>query len=167
MCIHPVRPDKLALMVRVLARWGASPAAGIAGAAINHPDEVMVEDEAGSLTFAEVHRRSNALARGLAAEGVREGDGVAIMCRNHRGFVEATLAVSKLGANGLYMNTAFAAPQLAGVVEREEPVALIYDGEFAGLLEQAARGGQGDRPAPLRLLGRRRRRGDGHPGSRS
>ena len=140
--IHPVRPDKLALVVRVLTRWGASPAAGIAGAAISHPDEVMVEDEAGSLTFAEVHDRSNALARGLAAEGVKEGDGVAIMCRNHRGFVEATLAVSKLGANGLYMNTAFAAPQLAGVVEREEPVALIYDGEFAGLLEQATEAGK-------------------------
>src|SRR5688572_9580788 len=58
--IHPVRPDKLALMVRILARWGASPAGGIAGAAINHPDEVMVEDEGGSVTFAEVHRRSNA-----------------------------------------------------------------------------------------------------------
>jgi fatty-acyl-CoA synthase len=140
--IHPVRPDKLALMVRVLARWGASPAAGIAGAAISHPDEVMIEDEAGPSTFAEIHRRSNALARGLAAEGVGEGDGVAIMCRNHRGFIEATLAVSKLGANGLYMNTAFAAPQLAGVVEREAPVALIYDGEFAGLLEQAAEAGK-------------------------
>jgi fatty-acyl-CoA synthase len=63
------------------------------------------------------------------------------MCRNHRGFVEATLAVSKLGANGLYMNTAFAAPQLAGVVERESPVALLYDAEFGGLLEQAAEAG--------------------------
>jgi acyl-CoA synthetase (AMP-forming)/AMP-acid ligase II len=140
--IHPVRPDKLALMVRVLARWGASPAAGIAGGAINHPDETMIEDEAGSLTFAEVHRRSNALARGLAAEGVGEGDGIAVMCRNHRGFVEATLAISKLGATGLYMNTAFAAPQLAGVVEREEPVALIYDGEFGRLLGQAAEAGE-------------------------
>ncbi len=140
--IHPVRPDKLALFLRVLARWGASPAAGISGAAINHPDEPMVEDEAGSLTFAEVHRRSNALARGLAAEGVGEGNGVAIMCRNHRGFIEATLALSKLGATGLYLNTAFAAPQLAGVVEREEPVALIYDGEFGRLLEQAAEAGK-------------------------
>ncbi len=140
--IHPVRPDKLALLLRVLARWGASPAAGIAGAAINHPDQPMVEDEAGSLTFAELQRRSNALARGLAAEGVGEGNGVAIMCRNHHGFVEATLAISKLGATGLYLNTAFAAPQLAGVVEREEPVALIYDGEFGRLLEQAAEAGE-------------------------
>jgi acyl-CoA synthetase (AMP-forming)/AMP-acid ligase II len=102
----------------------------------------MVEDEAGSLTFSDVQRRSNALARGLAAEGVREGDGIAVMCRNHRCFIEATLAVSKLGANALYLNTAFAAPQLAGVVEREEPVALIYDGEFSGLLEQAAEAGK-------------------------
>ena len=61
-----------------------------------------------------------------------EGDGVAIMCRNHRGFVEATLAISKLGASGLYMNTAFAAPQLADVVERERPVALIHDERVRG-----------------------------------
>ena len=54
------------------------------------------------------------------------------MCRNHRGFIDATLAVSKLGANGLYMNTAFSGPQLADVMEREGPVALIYDEEFAG-----------------------------------
>jgi fatty-acyl-CoA synthase len=140
--IHPVRPDRLALLVRVLRRWGASPAAGIAGAAINHPDDPMVEDESGSVTFAGVHRRSNALAHGLAADGVGEGDGIAIMCRNHHRFIEATLAVSKLGATGLYMNTAFAAPQLADVIEREEPVALIYDGEFSGLLERAAEVGK-------------------------
>ncbi|HYY74152.1 MAG TPA: AMP-binding protein [Solirubrobacterales bacterium] len=140
--IRPVRPDRLALMLRVLARWGASPAAGIAAAAINRPDAAMIMDEAGELTFEELHRRSNSLARGLAGEGIREGDGVAIMCRNHHGFIEATLAVSKLGANGLFMNTAFAGPQLAGVVERELPVALIYDQEFAGLLEQAAEAGE-------------------------
>ncbi len=88
-----------------------------------------------------MHRRSNALARALAAQGVGQGDGVAVMCRNHHGFVEATLAISKLGANGLYMNTAFAAPQLADVVEREQPVALIYDQEFAALLAQAREAG--------------------------
>ena len=112
--IRPVRPDKLALTFAGSARWGASPAAGITGAAINHPDDAMIRTRRGSLTFADVHRRSNALARALADQGVREGDGVAIMCRNHRGFVEATLAVSKLGANGLYMNTAFAAPAARG-----------------------------------------------------
>jgi fatty-acyl-CoA synthase len=59
------------------------------------------------------------------------------MCRNHRGFIEATVALSKLGANALFLNTAFAAPQLADVVAREKPVAVVYDEEFAELLAEA------------------------------
>jgi acyl-CoA synthetase (AMP-forming)/AMP-acid ligase II len=141
--IRPVRPDKLARTARELLRWGASPAAGIAGAAINHPDEVALSDEAGTITFSGLHLRSNALANALAAEGVGPGDGIAIMCRNHRGFVDMTLAVSKLGAHGLYLNTAFSGPQLEGVMEREDPVALVYDQEFAELL-----GGAEERSAP-------------------
>jgi acyl-CoA synthetase (AMP-forming)/AMP-acid ligase II len=132
--VRPTRPDKMLRIARELARWGASPSAGIAAAAIRYPSETMIIDELGSITFAEMHSRSNRLARALAGEGVKAGDGVAIMARNHRGFVDAVLAVSKLGANALFMNTMFAGPQLAGVVEREEPKALIYDEEFAGLL---------------------------------
>src|SRR5262245_5944347 len=132
--IRPIRPDKLARVARELARWGASPAAGITGAAITHPDDEGLIDEAGALTFAELHRRSNALARALREQGVEPGDGVAIMARNHRGFVDATLAISKLGASGLYMNTAFSGPQLVDVMEREGPAALIYDEEFSELL---------------------------------
>ncbi|HEX2435052.1 MAG TPA: AMP-binding protein, partial [Solirubrobacterales bacterium] len=101
--LGPQRPDHLARTLRELARWGASPAAGIATSAITDPDSAAVEDEAGSLTFSELHRRSNALTRGLRGAGVRPGDAVAIMCRNHRGFIDATLACSKLGADGLYM----------------------------------------------------------------
>jgi acyl-CoA synthetase (AMP-forming)/AMP-acid ligase II len=140
--VRPVRPDKLVRMVRELHRWGASPAAGIASAAIHNPERTMVVDEDGTVSFAEMHRRSNALAHALADEGVKPGDGIAIMCRNHRRFIDATLAVSKLGAHGLYMNTAFSGPQLVGVVEREEPAALIYDEEFAELLEEASGGMQ-------------------------
>ncbi len=136
--IQPIRPDKLAIVLRTIARWGASPAAGIINASIEHPDAVAVVDDAGSLTYGQIQRRTNSLARGLRALGVREGDGVAIMCRNHRGFVEATLACSKLGANGLYLNTAFAGPQLVDVVAREEPALLIYDAEFTELLSGVA-----------------------------
>ncbi len=59
---------------------------------------------------------------------------MAVMCRNHRGFVEATAAISKLGADALYLNTAFAAPQLTEVVGREKPKAIVYDEEFGDLL---------------------------------
>ena len=70
--------------------------------------------------------------------GIGEKDGVAIMCRNHRGFIEATVACSKLGAGALYLNTAFAGPQIADVIEREDPVAVIYDEEFAELVRVGA-----------------------------
>ena len=102
------------------------------------PDRVAIIDEAGSLTWERTHRRSNALARALRDEGVEMGDGVAIMCRNHRYFIEATMACAKLGAVALYLNTAFAGPQLADVLEREKPAALIYDQEFTDLLSGAA-----------------------------
>ncbi len=78
-------------------------------------------DERGSLTFEQVHRRTNALARELRKAGIAEGDGVAIMCRNHRGFIEATVACSKLGAGALYLNTAFAGPQITDVLAPRGP----------------------------------------------
>jgi acyl-CoA synthetase (AMP-forming)/AMP-acid ligase II len=130
-----VRPDKAAKVATTFLRWGASPATGVATAAHKYPHETMLIDERGSLSFERVHRRSNALAHAFAGMGIGPGDGVGIMCRNHRGFIEATLAAAKLGASALYLNTMFAGPQLVEVTRREEPKALVYDEEFAGLLD--------------------------------
>ncbi|MGZ5311563.1 MAG: AMP-binding protein [Solirubrobacterales bacterium] len=132
--LAPMRPDKALRIAQRYVRWGTTPALGAAATAIKYPDEVAIADELGELTFGETHARSNALARGLADLGVGPGDGVAIMCRNSRYFVEATMATAKLGGVCLYLNTAFAAPQLAEVMERESTTALIYDEEFAELL---------------------------------
>ncbi|MFN8159885.1 MAG: AMP-binding protein [Solirubrobacterales bacterium] len=133
--LRPIRPDKLARSLVALARYGASPATASMAAAISQPDHVALIDERGSLTYSEVDRRSNALAHALAGMGVRAGEGVGIMCRNHRGFVDATLAAAKLGASALYLNTMFSGPQIADVMKREGPRLLIHDEEFTGLLE--------------------------------
>jgi fatty-acyl-CoA synthase len=130
-----VRPDRAAKVATTFLRWGASPATGVATAAHKYPHETMLIDERGSLSFERVHRRSNALAHAFAGMGIGYGDGVGIMCRNHRGFIEATLAAAKLGASALYLNTMFAGPQLVEVMRREGPKALVYDEEFAGLLD--------------------------------
>jgi fatty-acyl-CoA synthase len=71
---------------------------------------------------------------------VRAGQGVGIFARNHRGFVEATAAVAKLGADALFLNTGFAGPQLGDVLDREEAVAVIYDEEFAPVVAAGASG---------------------------
>jgi acyl-CoA synthetase (AMP-forming)/AMP-acid ligase II len=144
--LGPVRPDKAVKMGATFLRWGASPATGAKIEALHHPHETALIDERGSLTFEQVHLRSNAIANALAQMGIRCGDGVGIMCRNHRGFVETTLATAKLGASALYLNTAFAGPQLAEVTRREGPKALVYDEEFTGLLE-------GVDPGVTRIIG--------------
>jgi fatty-acyl-CoA synthase len=130
-----VRPDKAVKVATTFLRWGASPATGVATAAHKYPHETMLIDERGSLSFERVHRRTNALAHAFAEMGIGPGDGIGIMCRNHRGFIEATLAAAKLGAGALYLNTMFAGPQLVEVMRREGPKALVYDEEFAGLLD--------------------------------
>ena len=135
--IRPHGPLALARAAKALKDWGTGPAGGFTAAAALDPRRTAIVDELGSLTFDEIHRRSNALARAFARLGVSEGDGVAIMCRNHRGFVDASIAAAKLGADLLYLNTAFAGPQLVDVLEREKPTLLVHDEEFAGLLENA------------------------------
>ena len=50
-----------------LHRWGPTPAAGYTAAAIRYPDDTAIVDELGTLTFREVHERTNALAHAVEA----------------------------------------------------------------------------------------------------
>ncbi|MEA2403749.1 MAG: hypothetical protein QOE08_396, partial [Thermoleophilaceae bacterium] len=137
--IRPQRPDRTVRALLALQRWGFTPAAGYTASAARYPNDDAILDELGRLTFAEVHDRTNRLANSLSDAGVLEGDALGIMCRNHRYFIEATVALAKLGATCIYLNTAFASKQLADVVKREKPVGLIYDEEFGELLEEAGK----------------------------
>jgi acyl-CoA synthetase (AMP-forming)/AMP-acid ligase II len=137
---EPLRPDRTLHSLSSLRRWGATPAGAYSAAAAREPARLALVDERGALTFSELHLRTNALAHELQKAGISEGDGVAIMCRNHRGFIEATVACSKLGAGALYLNTAFAGPQITDVLAREDPVAVVYDEEFSALVSAGAAG---------------------------
>jgi acyl-CoA synthetase (AMP-forming)/AMP-acid ligase II/uncharacterized protein YndB with AHSA1/START domain len=129
--VPAVRPDRAARALAAVARWGQTPAAAYVAAAALYPNEPAVIDEAGSITFAELNERTNRLAWSLLDEGIAEGDSVAVLCRNHRGFVETLVALSKLGADALLLNTGFAGPQLVELLEREKPAAIVLDDEFS------------------------------------
>ena len=135
--IQPFGPVTLVGMVKALRTWGMGVAGGFTAVAIRFPERTGLIDELGDLTFREIDERSNALADELASRGVGEGDGVALLARNHRGFLDAALAISKLGANVLLLNTAFAAPQLGEVCEREGAKLVIHDEEFVDLVDRA------------------------------
>ncbi|HEU4976873.1 MAG TPA: acyl-CoA synthetase [Baekduia sp.] len=137
--IRPMRPEKALSMLVTMLRWGPTPAAGYQVSAARRPGKPAIIDELGTLTFREVNERTNALANAWSDLGIGEGDSVAILCRNHRGFIDATVACSKLGANALYLNTMFAGPQITDVCKREKPKAIVYDHEFEPLVREAGR----------------------------
>jgi fatty-acyl-CoA synthase len=128
------RPDKTAAILRAQREFGQLGGA-MSVAAIRHAGRTGLIDERGALTFAELDKRSGALAVALRSRGLREGDCVGILARNHRGFLDATFAAAKLGARTLLLNTDFGGPQLRDVCRREGVVLLIHDQEFSGLME--------------------------------
>lgn len=132
--IAPMRPDKYVAISRILRNYGPHATTGFALAAARRPHGIGLVDDLGSLTWREIQDRADALAVGLA-DCVPGGiNSVAILCRNHRGFVDALLAAGRLGVPSLLLNTGFSAPQLLDVVKREQASVLIYDDEFADVV---------------------------------
>jgi fatty-acyl-CoA synthase len=132
--VGPEPPHRVAQMVRAFERFGLLGGA-IAAGAIHHGDRPALIDERGELTYRELDQRSNALANAWRAQGFEPGEGVAILARNHRGFLEAVFAATKCGGRIVLLNTSFAAPQLREVAGREGTDLLVYDDEYAAMLE--------------------------------
>jgi len=135
--IAPLRPDKYLRIMAAAQREGLSVTSGFAMSAQRSPHRPALIDEIGTLTFAQLDSRADALAAALQGMGVRT---VGIMARNHRGFVEALIAGTRIGANVLLLNTSFAGPALAEVVSREGVDAVIYDEEFGETVDTALSG---------------------------
>ncbi len=130
-------PARLASVAGAATRWGPSIATFYGAAALRHPNRPAVIDHRGTLRFAQLDRRSSSLAKGMAAQGLRPGRNIGILCHNHRDFVEANLAAAKAGLNAVYLNTGFAGPQLAEVLEREQVAGLVCDASLHHVAEAA------------------------------
>jgi acyl-CoA synthetase (AMP-forming)/AMP-acid ligase II len=97
-----------------------------------------IHDRWGSLTWSELDRRTNRLARALTALGIRPGDRVATLLRNGREIVEAILATQKLGVVVCPLNTWARPAELRVALGRAEPRLLVYDLDHAGQVDSAA-----------------------------
>jgi fatty-acyl-CoA synthase len=132
---HFERPDRLPRALLAMAPWGQSIAGLVAGAAARYPERVAVYDDTGSITYAELWQRSQAIASGLQAHDVGPGVGVGLLARNHRGFIEVMTAVAATGADLVLLNTGFAGPQLADVVEHEHIDVVIHDDDLGPIVD--------------------------------
>lgn len=136
--LSPVRPDRLVGVVRGIRQFGSTPAGLCAANAARNPDGLAVIDERESVSFAELDRRSSIVAAELGGMGIGAGDPVALLARNSAMFLVAQVAISKLGADTLYVNTGFAGPQLGDVLKSEKAAAIIADEEFASIVKEQA-----------------------------
>src|ERR1700742_1195648 len=62
------------------------------------PDAPAITSQGITRTWLELHRRTNRMARGLLAKGVKFGDFVTIALPNGTAFIEACYACWKIGA---------------------------------------------------------------------
>src|SRR5689334_2905823 len=136
--LHATSPGRVAHMIGAARHWGPSIGGVVAAAGARYDDRIAIVDDRGTVTFAQLDARTDALARGLEASGVGSGDMVGVLCRNHRYFIEATVALAKLGADVLFLNTGFSGPQLQEVMQREGATTLIHDDEFGEAANDAA-----------------------------
>lgn len=122
-------PLNYVTLVADIRRWGE---VGMLPAfnARRIPNRAALIDEEGTLTYRELDDAAHAVANGLLAKGVRGGDGMAILARNHRWFVIANYGAARVGARIILLNSEFSGPQIKEVAEREGAKVIVYDDEY-------------------------------------
>ena len=122
-------PQNIAAMVADIRRWGEFGMIPALNARRN-PNGLAIIDDDGEMTFKELDDAANAVANGLLAMGVKGGDGVALLIRNHRWFLIAIYGAAKVGVQLILLNSEFSGPQIKEVSEREGAKLIIYDDEY-------------------------------------
>jgi fatty-acyl-CoA synthase len=129
-------PQNYAALAADLRKWGEF---GMLPAlnARRTPDRAAVVDEEGELSYQDLDEAVHAVANGLIEKGVRGGDGVAILARNHRWFLIANYGAARAGARIILLNSEFSGPQIKEVSEREGAKVIIYDDEYTQAVSKA------------------------------
>jgi fatty-acyl-CoA synthase len=119
---------------------GRGPSLGIISRlnAIASGPKPAIHDRKGTVTWADLDRRSNRVARALSARGLRPGDSVATLLRNGREIVEVLIGTQKIGVTACPLNTWAKRGELRTLLEQADPDLLVYDGRLAEEVEAAA-----------------------------
>lgn len=118
-----------------MAEQATYPSEILARRASTEGDKIFLLFEDQRLTCRELNERSNRVASGLAALGVKAGDGVALMMPNRPEWLYAFFATQKLGAYAVPVNTALKGEGLAYILNHSESRSIIIGAE---LFEQFA-----------------------------
>ena len=154
--LKPAHPRVAIRMSRDLRKWGTSPAIGYALGAARDGDELAIIDVDDPLhpevSFAEIEHRCDTLTKGLVDRGLDSSCTIAVLARNSRAMAEVIVAVSRLGADLVYLNTGASAEQIKQVLANERVDLVVRDTEFAHLCPAGIPTLGTDDPAGVSLL---------------
>jgi len=101
---------------------------------LNGNREALVDGER-RLTYRQLNRRVNQLARFLQGMGLKRGDRCAILAYNCLEFVEVIFATAKLGLILVPLNWRLAPAELSFIISDSGAETLFFDPEFAAAVE--------------------------------
>ncbi|MDX6742204.1 AMP-binding protein [Actinocorallia sp. A-T 12471] len=127
--LGPMGPRTARKVARAMRAYGALGAATAVGAA-RFGDRPALADDFGVLSYRALDQAVEGVCSAWAARGIGPQDRVGVLCRNHRGFLIALTAATRLGARVVLLNTDSAAPELAAVTTTQALTALAHDTEF-------------------------------------
>ncbi len=99
------------------------------------PERLAIVSDSQSLTYAELDRRTNRLASGLAAHGIIRGDSVGLHMKNRAEYLEAYIAAIKLGATPFNVNFRYGADELRYLFTNARAAAIIHSAQFSETIE--------------------------------
>jgi fatty-acyl-CoA synthase/long-chain acyl-CoA synthetase len=105
--------------------------------AVRLPDKTAFIDAGQAFAFGTVDQRVDQVASSLAAQGVHQGDRVALLMGNSMTTVEAYFALSRLGAIAVPVNLRFVPPEIAFILSDCGASTLLADQAYAESAAQA------------------------------
>jgi long-chain acyl-CoA synthetase len=104
----------------------------------NRPDRVALHYEGRPLTFGELDRRSNQVANGLIAEGVRSQARIAVLSKNAPAFFDLWFGATKADVVLVPINYRLAPPEIAYIVADAGAEVLFVGADFYAVVEKVA-----------------------------
>ena len=100
------------------------------------PDRAFIYFEEETWTYAQANKAANSMARYLADHGVKHGDRVVMFMENRPYFAITLIALNKIGAIGVLINTSLTGDPLIHCINSSDSVKCIVGAERAQPLEE-------------------------------
>jgi acyl-CoA synthetase (AMP-forming)/AMP-acid ligase II len=129
--VNLISPKGLLYLIQAFYVHGSNLMGILQFSARIHPNRIAVKDEKGELTYRELYSSSLILAKHLNQKfSIDPKKKVAILCRNHSVSIQSLIALSRLGADVVFLNVEMSKAQLESIFKSVSFHLLIHDNDL-------------------------------------